>query len=174
MRQRGLTLIELMIALALFAVIGVLCWRATVQLVDARDAVSVEVTRWRELDRAFARIEAELANLAPGAAPVLSTAAGASELALTTTGDGGLTTATRFRAAQGRLDWLLADNAEGAGLEVVPLLDSVRRAEWRFLADDRWTAEWPDAEMPAALPDAIALELELDDAGTVSRVFALR
>ena len=50
-KARGLTLIELMVAMALLGVVGVLTWRATSQLVDARARIGGELERWQAVVR---------------------------------------------------------------------------------------------------------------------------
>ncbi|MBP7640762.1 MAG: prepilin-type N-terminal cleavage/methylation domain-containing protein, partial [Thauera sp.] len=61
----GLTLIELMVAMALLGVVGVLTWRATSQLVDARERIGAELSRWQAVVHASALIERELMQIAP-------------------------------------------------------------------------------------------------------------
>ena len=64
-RGAGLTLIELMVAMALLGVIGVLTWRATSQLVDGRERIGAELARWQAVMHASALIERELMQIAP-------------------------------------------------------------------------------------------------------------
>ncbi|HRP98513.1 MAG TPA: prepilin-type N-terminal cleavage/methylation domain-containing protein, partial [Rhodocyclaceae bacterium] len=69
LRCRGLTLVELVVALAVFAILGTLTWRGTAQLVDGGAAVDRELERWREIGRALHIIESELLQVvAPAAA----------------------------------------------------------------------------------------------------------
>lgn len=56
---RGMTLIELMIALALFALLGLLTWRATDSLITTRQHVGAELERWRAITTAVARVDEE-------------------------------------------------------------------------------------------------------------------
>lgn len=177
-RQRGLTLIELLIALTLFGVIGALCWRATVHMVDGRAAIGDELSRWRDIGRALQRVESELSAVLPASDAFARGAAdGPSKpLVFGTLGEGRGAMRSAFRVQDGRFDWLLwADGRRDQAPEVVPLLDGVQALRWRFLLDGQWGAQWPPAQaVEVALPQALALELELGDAGTITRVFALR
>ena len=174
---RGLTLIELLIALALFGVIGTLCWRATVQMIDGRAVVGAELERWRDIGRAVQRVETELTAALPGADTFARARGAAPEqpLAFVTLGLGQGGARSAFRVEAGYFDWLLWAEREGVSApEVVPLLDGVSSLTWRFLHEGAWADEWPEAQAAAGLPDAVALELELSDVGTITRIFALR
>jgi len=52
--------------------------------------------------------------------------------------------------------------------------DGVRGMRWRFLRDNVRTDAWPPADRRSLLPDAIILELDLADVGTLTRLIALR
>lgn len=185
---RGLTLIELVVALALFSVLGVLTWRATAQMTDSGGRIAVQLARWRDIPRAVQRIELELlqvatpelprASDAPPALQLLRSADGLnSELRLlivTTEGQGARLTAFRFTGD--RIEWLLWPDRNGLGqAETYPLLDKVRALRWRFVSGGVTSAEWPVAgQQKSTLPAAIQLELELPDVGTITRLFALR
>ena len=73
-RQRGLTLIELMVALAIFAVLGVLSYRALAEVSTSRTRLEEGFERWRSVGRAMQRIDADLLQLVAPAASA-STAA---------------------------------------------------------------------------------------------------
>lgn len=185
---RGLTLIELTVALAVFAVLGLLSWRALSHTSAQQAMISAELQRWRDIGRAVLRVETELLQIAPPvlvegphAPPVLAwrrlPVEGDHELHLLVV-EGGRESVRRvgFRFTNERLEWVrwpgrLPEGDAGSVL----LLDGVRAVQWRFLRQGRLLAGWP-ADDPAAgaLPQAIELELELADAGTVTRLFALR
>ena len=56
----GLTLIELMVALAIFSVLGILSFRAIDAATVTRDHLSRESRRWQEITRFFQLTEAQL------------------------------------------------------------------------------------------------------------------
>jgi general secretion pathway protein J len=66
-RRAGFTLVEVLVALAILAVIGVLAWRAMAALADGESRLAAETARWTALDAVFARIEADLRAALPRA-----------------------------------------------------------------------------------------------------------
>lgn len=186
-RQHGLTLIELSVALALFAVLGLLSWRATAQLADNRDRVGAELERWREISAAMQRVETELLQVAAPARPANSDAPPALQLLRSGDGhsselrllalapDGARRSALRYSGQ--RLDWLVWPDRNGLGtVQAYPLLDGVTAVRWHFAAGGSRRDDWPPAASSnlGELPTAVEIELELGDAGTFHRLFALR
>lgn len=187
-RAGGLTLIELMVALAVFAALGILSWRALSHMSVHQGLISDELARVRELGRAMLRVEVELLQIAP---PVLAGGAratpvvawrrlpgeGEHELQLLVV-DGGRQSVSRngFRFVDERLEWVRWPGREPEGeARGVLLLERVRAVRWRFLHEGRLLVDWPpDNAVGGTLPQAIELELELADAGKVTRLFALR
>jgi len=75
-RQRGLTLIELLVAITILAFIAVLGWRGLDSIVRTRITLTDEMERTRGLQLAFAQLQSDCAHLAdtdvlPGRVPVL-------------------------------------------------------------------------------------------------------
>ncbi len=196
----GLTLIELMVALALLGVVGLLTWRATSQLVDGRERIGTELSRWQAVVHASALIERELRQIAPpelaeglrqaGTAvdlPTLELEADTegqqSRLAWTVVGGEQGFGRVEIRHQDRRLEALVWPDREARGEPIrLPLLDEVAALRWRLLAGGQIHGEWPLTENrqrgPAArvtaLPDALEFTLELADVGPITRVFALR
>jgi general secretion pathway protein J len=180
----GMTLIELMVAVAVFAVLGVLCWSGLSRLADGQAGLAAELERWRAIDRALQRIETRLLQVAaystpPGQRlpPALQhdPAAGTAALQFQALAEDG-PRREAFALADGALVWQCwpGREAEGAA-ESDRLLAGARRLAWRFLAGDTLAGRWPPAGGALdRLPAAVELELELDDVGRISRVFALR
>lgn len=186
-RQHGLTLIELSVALAVFAVLGLLSWRATAQLADNRDRVGAELGRWREISAAMQRVETELLQVAAPARPANSDAPPALQLLRSGDGhgselrllalapDGAHRSALRYSGQQ--LEWLVWPDRNGLGAaQAYPLLEGVTAVRWHFAAGGSRRDDWPPAASspPGELPAAVEIELELGDAGTFRRLFALR
>jgi general secretion pathway protein J len=76
-RQTGLTLIELLIAITILAVVAVLGWRGLDSIVRSRIALSAEMERTRGVQLAFAQLERDCANIIsaemfPNRAPVVA------------------------------------------------------------------------------------------------------
>ena len=62
-RQAGLTLIELLIAITVLAVVAVLGWRGLDSIVRSRIALSADMERTRGVQLAFAQLERDSANI---------------------------------------------------------------------------------------------------------------
>lgn len=58
--QRGFTLLELLIAVALMAVLAVLCWRGLDSVIRARDVITAQSDELRALSAAFTQMEDDL------------------------------------------------------------------------------------------------------------------
>ena len=57
--RTGFTLLEVLIAIAIVALISVLGYRALAALSDSETKLAAEATRWRTLDLFFARLEGD-------------------------------------------------------------------------------------------------------------------
>ena len=190
--QRGLTLIELMVALAIFAVLGVLSYRGLAEVATSRTHLEAGFERWRAIGRSMQRIDTDLQQVVSPAASATSlpsegtalaapgmilgrTASGGPELQFLRLDDARGVRRVGFRLVDGRLEWLRWSGREALGQpSVAPLLDGVRGMRWRFLLDNVRTDAWPPADRRSLLPDAIILELDLADVGTLTRLIALR
>lgn len=184
--QKGITLIELMIALGVFAIIGILSYRALNQASATEQRIAGELTRWRQIARVFQFMQNDFSQVVPpyfgvatsnakGAAtfPVfLSVGAKESELQLTVF-DRGEVRRVAYRFDEQKLAWLRWRGRAAVGeAERAELLAGVQGVRWRFLYMDRWLDSWPMAT-GAALPDAVEVTLELDDTGPLVKRYAL-
>ncbi len=190
--QRGMTLIELMVALAIFAVLGVLSYRGLAEVATSRTHLEAGFERWRAIGRSMQRIDTDLQQVVSPAASATGlpsegsalaapgmilgrTASGGPELQFLRLDDARGVRRVGFRLVDGRLEWLRWSGREALGQPSVdPLLDGVRGMRWRFLLDNVRTDAWPPADRRSLLPDAIILELDLADVGTLTRLIALR
>ena len=188
-RQRGLTLIELMVALAIFAVLGVLSYRALAEVSTSRTRLEEGFERWRSIGRAMQRIDTDLLQLVAPAASASTTAnvqaspallltraaSGGAELQLLRLDEARGVRRVGYRLVDGRLDWLRWSGRDAFGEPTVePLLGNVRNVRWRFLTGGNRVDAWPPGDRRGTLPDAVILELELPDHGTLTRFIALR
>jgi len=66
-RNRGFTLVEVVIAVGLMAVVSVLSWRALSSMTTASETLQTQYKQLSQLERIFAVIEGDLNQLAPSA-----------------------------------------------------------------------------------------------------------
>jgi type II secretion system protein J len=64
-KQPGFTLLEVLIAIAIVALLALIGYRAVAALSESESRLSTEATRWRTLDLFFARLEADLREAVP-------------------------------------------------------------------------------------------------------------
>lgn len=186
-RPAGLTLIELMVALAVLAVLGVLSFRALSAASTSQSRLDAGFLRWNALDRSLGRVESELLEIV--APPAVGPRRQTSALQLVRQGDGvsGELSFPRldaergvrrvgFRLRQRQLEWLLWEGREAVGTpQVEVLLDDVNALRWQFIDNGRRLDDWtPDAARAGSLPAGLIIEIDLSDLGTVHRIFALR
>ena len=196
-RRRGFTLLEVLIAVAIVAVIALLGYRALAALSDAETRLAAEATRWRTLDLFFARLEGDMRQAVPrparsGAvreAPwvgfVTDSGADGSDSALAFSragpefniepGSAGQRLGYRLRdGAVEVLYWPSYDRPRDAQATSYALLADVAHFRLTYLArDNAWVDRWPIAG-DADLPRAVRVQLTLSSGETIERWLALR
>jgi general secretion pathway protein J len=194
LRSRGFTLLEVLIAVAIVAVIAVLGYRAIAALADSESRLSAEATRWRTLDLFFARLEGDLRQAMPRSARLADTreaawvgtiadADGNAALAFSRAGPefnlepGSAGQRLAYRLRDGVVEvlyWSGYDRPRGVEATAYPLLSDVTRFRLAYLATSgAWVDTWPvtgDAE----LPRAVRVELTLANGEVIERWLALR
>jgi general secretion pathway protein J len=193
MKTRGFTLIEVLIALTILALIGVLAYRAMAALADGEARLAAESQRWTTLDAFFSRAEADLRAAVPrgvrhGATrePAFAAgvdAAGNGVVTFTRAGSefddepgvGGQRVGYRMTGDTVEIEyWPAIDNVAPAAPAVYPLLSGVTQFRLGYLGHDgRWLAQWPILG-EADVPTAIRIELLLADGAHVERWIALQ
>lgn len=197
-RQRGFTLLELLIAIAIFALLGLATYRM-LDSVLSTDAVTREHERQlRELTRALSAFERDLrqVTLRPirdgfgDPQPALhSDLADASALELTRAG--WRNPLGQRRAEVQRVRWQLSgeqwqrrywrvlDRAQDSAPQVQQALDGVESLSLRYLdKDGQWLVDWPptsstgDAAL-SELPRAVELRLQHRRYGELRRLLRL-
>lgn len=188
----GFTLVEILVALAILALLATFAWRATASLVEGEAQLAGESRRWQTLDALFARIEGDVGAAVPravrvpgGREPAWTGTIGAdgqSSFAFTRAGGdpaepGAEGTRIGYRLAGGAVEiayWPHLDRAAGADPARYALADGIVRMEVRYADDDgEWTDRWPP-ERKDGLPAAIAIALTLAEGGRIERVMVLR
>jgi len=165
----GFTLLELLIALSIFAVVSLMAFEGIAAILRAEERIGAQQERLREIDRAIALIARDFQDIAPRrvrladdevqaplvldgrARRVLLTRSGWSNPAeLKRSGF----QRVRYEVANQTLSrsyWLTLDPAGNDPAIVAPLLDRVVDFEVRVRAAGEWTDTWPQ-EVAVAVP----------------------
>lgn len=160
-RPDGFTLVELIVSLALFALIAVAGLALVDSVLGVEGRTSARLDRLSDVQRTMMVVQGDLDQIAGGEV----------------TGEGAT---LRFRRAAPGLGGVPVEvvYAVRGGVLVrqtggVPqvLLTGVGALGWRFF-DGNWIERWPRADAKA-WPRAVAMELTLADRGPVRRVVAL-
>ena len=194
MNSKGFTLVEMLVAIGLMALMAVICWRGLVYVAAQRETVARESVEISQLVRTFAQIERDLAERVPNAAlPPATTATelplavavqalerGAVELEIArfVPQAGGAPRAMRvlYRvtgAGLSRSTRALEDLPAAARNEVV-VLPGATSLQVRLFAGNFWVQPGRDTRVQPTVP-ATAIEVAFEDGdGTrYTKVFAL-
>lgn len=189
--MRGFTLLELLVALAIFALLSTLGYAGLQSLLQTQ-AVSVErAESFALLNRALALLQQDLEQAVArpvrdaqgdAVAPLSGTDSAAALLELTRNGwlHPGRSSTPMLQRIGYRLEgrrllrhtWPVLDRAPDTTARATLLLDQVARLQLRFLdAGGNWQPSWPPAGEAEPLPAAIELRLDLDRWGTIRRLY---
>jgi general secretion pathway protein J len=196
--QRGFTLLEVLVAIAIFAFVGVMAMSGYTELQRQSEYQQQRLERVREVQRAVQTLALDLTQIEPrpirepiGPEYVPAVLAGDSveyRIEFTRAGwsnTAGLPRPTLQRVAY-RVDadgslwrdhWLVLDRTQTAEPVRVELLKGVRAVQFRFLTASReWVDRWPllqsqaPAEQERQRPAAVEVTLELEDWGVIRRI----
>jgi general secretion pathway protein J len=184
-----LTLIEMLVALAVFAVLGVMGYRATAMAMESRQRMAAEMQRWRDIANVLQIVESDLAQLVErpanqsgggspvGGALLLAQAGGSPELSFIKLDGGGATVRRRGYRLDGQ--GLVQLRWPGTDAVAIPeshlVLDKVAALRCTVLgADGQRYPLWPDTKGGRQTKvAAVDVELELSDVGIIRRLIAL-
>lgn len=192
----GFTLLEILVAIAIFAIVGALALGGYNELAKQTDILEASAKRTREVQAAVQRMTEDFAMLEPRPVreplgdsfqPALRADSRTEAIAdLTHSGwsnPAGMPRPTLQRVSY-RLEnnklrrdyWTVLDRPLTAEPASVVLLDKVRAVGLRFMGSDQaWHDQWPPLGYSApdasrSRPIAIELTLELEDWGKIVRV----
>lgn len=192
--QRGFTLIEIMVAVAVFAVMSVIAWGALSNSLTDAEMLTDRMDRLQAIQRAMRLLSTDLALAAPRPVrnelgdqqlpAILSSISGDFALEVTHGGWGnpaGLPRGTQQRSAYRleedqlvRYHWNVLDRTFSNEPIATVLLEDVQSLFFRFYADTGDPSEvWPPqgAGNPLrARPRAVEIVLSLGDAGEITRL----
>lgn len=191
----GFTLLELLVAIGIFAIFSSLAYASLLRMLDTRDRLDREREFWRELALASARLEDDLATARPRSVrdvygnplpalrgrPVDPRALGEPSLEFTRGGRPLLGADRRsdlqrvgYRLQDGtlwRLAWPDLDRAPASQPLATPLLEQVSELRLRFYAPGGgWVDQWPPDGQPRMLPAAVELTFTLEGRGQFTRI----
>ncbi len=193
---RGFTLLELLVAIAIFALIGLGAYTALFAVLDARAATQKQSERLAAVQYAVDTLVDDLrqavnrpirATRPARRAPLYAPGERSDPLIAVTRG-GRANPADLPRSTLARVRWHLDDGALERSVRARPdapvtsdvrrrrLLDRVDAVTFRILAtDDEWNERWPplNAGPDTGLPEAVEVTFELADWGEVTRLVAL-
>jgi general secretion pathway protein J len=191
--RRGFTLLEVLLAVAIVALIAVLGYRALSALSDSETRLSAEATRWRTLDLFFARLEGDLRQAMPRSArasnarepawlaasdpignSVLEFSRAGPEFALEAHSAG---QRLAYRVRNGAVEvlyWASYDRPRGVEPTPYTLLEGVTRFQLAYLTQSGgWADTWPQAG-ESELPRAVKVDVTLASGEVIERWLALR
>jgi len=196
-RTAGFTLLEVLIAVAVFAVFSTLAYGSLSRLLDSRDRIETERVFWRQLALTFVQIEDDVGNArtrtirdvygnpAPAfrGQPTDTRAVSEPSFSLTrggifVLGEGVHPDLARvgYRLTDGRLErliWPALDQPAQIEPSPVTLFDNVREFRARFYAGPSgWADVWPTSgSSVTSIPLAIEITLTIENRGTFVRLF---
>jgi len=196
-RIAGFTLLELLVALAIFAVLATMAYAALNSVLTARKDVGAKSKRLAALQTALMIVERDIEQAAPrkirdefGDEQAALQGGGVGTTVLTFTRDGwrnplGLARSHLQRVAYQfndkqliRQSWSILDRAPDTQAYSEVLLDKVTAVEVRFLGrDGQWSGYWPpqtsgdQKETVVPPPRAIEISLDVEGWGRITRLF---
>ena len=191
-RERAFTLVELLVALAIFAAVSVFAYRGLAVLLDSREALDRDARKWRDLALFVGRFERDVqaaidrpvlgpSGTPAGAVTSLLDLGGALGRGLALTRAGATLQASElsapqrvgYRLVEGRVDrlaWPGLDSGPREAAAATTVLREVRALAFRFL--DRsleWRDDWALPGAPG-LPLAVEMTVELASGERIVRV----
>lgn len=201
-RQRGFTLVEILVAMAVFAVMAGIAYGGLASVINTRDSIEHALDRSKTLQMASWRLQQDIEQIVKrtvrnrfgDAEPAVM---GSPDTGLTFTRDGWPNPLSEPRSTLQRVHYQLGpdghlvrsyyrvlDQAQDTDPVNSDLLDGVTQIEWRFLdKNGQWQDRWPpentgsasDLTSQAQQPPPVAIELRMDTRawGHLRLLFAL-
>jgi len=194
-RQYGFTLMEVLVAMAVFGVLSALAYMTLGQTLSNSVMLTARMDRLQAIQRTMSYLSTDLVQAAPrairadlGQAQPALLSDFAAEFALQLTHNGwpnsaGVPRSTQQRSAYRieedeliRYHWNVLDRTVNNLPVATVLLDDIESLTFRFLQQDgEWVEQWPPGVIQSSsdtnlLPRAVTIVLVLPDEGELTRV----
>ncbi len=188
-RQRGFTLLELLVALGIFSIMSIMAYGGLSSVIKTREQVTVSMQRLADLQRSVHRIQSDLESTQQR--PIRDEFGDMRAALLWDNTQNGLEFTrggwrnplylprsslerVAYFLEEDRLmrrSWRVLDRPQNAAYVDTALLDNVENLTMRFLhGDDEWETEWPPANVIVSnppLPKAVEINIETKDWDTI-------
>lgn len=194
-RRTGFTLIEVLVAIMVFASLSIAAYQVVNQVQRSNQQSAEKTERLQQMQRAMIILESDFRQMASRSFKGRANATAtrllyASEYLLDSDSYGILFTRLGWQNPQQafprgevlkvgyrvvanqlqRVWWRYPDSAEGQDPLQKNVLDKVEKMHFRFYGDDQWQEAW---EKENQLPAAVEITLTLQDYGDIRRVFLI-
>lgn len=199
-KNTGFTLLELLVAITIFAVMSVMAYGGLNSVISNSESSKVALTRLQEVQQTMVNIERDFSQIAKrdirdefGSQRAYLITDDNSDLLIEFTRNGrrnpaGLLRSTMIRVAYRlengeliRLYWPQLDRVQGMLPYENTLLSNVTSAELQFLdSDNEWHSQWPPLNASVTPNNtgltlsAIEYKITLEDWGEISRLFKVQ
>lgn len=198
--QSGFTLLELLVALAIFALLSVMAYAGLSTVLNANQILDSNMQRLSEVQRSVTLLSRDIRQTINRAIrdtygdsrqPLIGTTTfdtlGTPAIELTRIGYANPLGTKRsflqrvaYRVEEDTLyrdSWRVLDQAQDSEADSLAICNEVESLAFRYLdQEDKWHEQWPPTDpefQGAALPKAIEVSLELTDWGKVIRLLPL-
>ncbi|MBV8468099.1 MAG: type II secretion system minor pseudopilin GspJ [Burkholderiales bacterium] len=188
-RAAGFTLIEILIALAIFAVVAMIAYQGVSRMATVKTTLDADNRKWRDIAVAMARMDDDFSHVADRS---YRDAGGVSQASFRGSAgpidiDGAQLELVRldanrlvhlgYRLRQNKLELLLWDTLDLGPRAVptaLPLLDHVASLDFRYVdKSGQWQFSWPLSVALQQPPRGVEVKITLESGETITRLFAL-